>query len=190
MSCQAFMGTPEQIEFLNKMTTLFSRLKVLDKNGKNLTNTLKFIYGWKLTISSVLGLWNTLQKRKFKFLLTRLLIQDCLENYFGQIRNACDNARNPTAIQFCRAFKNMFDLKYFDPTEGGNTLEDAADILLAITPNILKKGTFLQEKNIQVVLKIKSNDYQNLETEEGNALVYVGGYFLRKCLLKHSCDIT
>lgn len=86
--------------------------------------------------------------------------------------------------------KMCSDLKYFDPTEGGNTLEDAADILLAITPNILKKGTFLQEKNIQVVLKIKSNDYQNLETEEGNALVYVGGYFLRKCLLKHSCDIT
>lgn len=191
-TCQAFMGTLEQIEFLNKMDTLFSNLKVLDRNNKNVTNTLKFRYGWRLTISSVLELWKQLQQKKYRFLLTRHLNQDCLENYFGQIRNACGNARNPTAIQFCRAFKKMFALKSFDPTEGGNTLEEASDILLTITPDLLKDGSFLtekQEKNIHFILKLENNDYKNLETEEGNALVYVGGYFLKKCLLKHSCAI-
>lgn len=42
------MGSTEQIEFLNKMDTIFSNLKVLGKNGKNVANKLKFIYGWRL----------------------------------------------------------------------------------------------------------------------------------------------
>lgn len=78
--------------------------------------------------------------------MTRHLNQDCLENYFGKIRNTCGNARNPTAIQFSRAFKNLFALKYFEDNEGSNCLEDASDILLAITPDLFKKSEFLQEE--------------------------------------------
>lgn len=180
-SC-AFFGNDKQIEFLNKMLNLFSNLEVLNKNGKNVTNTLKFIYGWRLTISSILKLWELLRNKGYKFLLTRHLNQDCLENVFGQVSNACGNAR---------VFKKLFTLKCFDPTEGGNTLEDASDILLAITPNLIQKGTFLQKKkvNFSPILRVQTNDYRNLATEEGNALVYVAGYFLKKCILKHSCDI-
>lgn len=196
-SYQAFMGTAKQIQFLNKMDDMFSSLKVIqrrkDKNNeekeKDVTNTLKFIYGWRLTISSILKLWEVLQKKNYKFLFTRNLNQDCLENYFGQIRNACGNARNPTPIQFARAFKKLFALRYCDEKEGSNCLEDANDILVTITPDLLKKTEFLNYKTTEKsrVLNIETNDYQNLLTEEGNALVYVGGYFLRKCLFKHTC---
>lgn len=32
-------------------------------------------------------------------------------------------------------------------------------------------------------------DYRKLETTEGNALVYVTGYLLKKALIQHSCDV-
>lgn len=189
-TCHAFMGTTEQFEFLKKMDTLFSNLKVLDKRGKNVTNSLKFIFGWRLTISSILNLWKMLKFKNYKFLLTRNLDQDCLENYFGQIRNACGNARNPTAIQFTRAFKKLLAIGYFHETEGSNCMEDSSDILLNITSESLKNIESFQEKkyeNISPIIKIESTEYRNLISEEGNALVYVGGYFLRRCLFKHSC---
>lgn len=144
-SYQAFMGTEKQIKFLNKMDEMFSSLKVIqrrkDKDNvekeKNVTSILKFIYGWRLTISSILKLWEVLKRKNYKFLFTRNLNQDCLENYFGQIRNACGNARNPTPIQFTRAFKKLFALRYCDENESSNCLDDANDILVTITPDLL-----------------------------------------------------
>lgn len=137
-TCHAFMGTTEQFEFLNRMDKLFSNLKVLDKTGKNVTNSMKFIFGWRLTISSVLNSWKVLRSKNYRFLLTRNLNQDCLENYFGQIRNACGNARNPTAIQFTRAFKKLFAIGYFHETENSNCMEDSSDILLTIKSDSFK----------------------------------------------------
>lgn len=77
---QAFMGTSEQAEFLNRMSTLFLNLMVVNQNNKDITNTLKFKNGFRLTISSVLGLWNLLKTKGYRFLLTRNLNQDCLES--------------------------------------------------------------------------------------------------------------
>lgn len=141
----------------------------------------------------MLQLWNQLKSKNYKFLLTRHLNQDCLENFYGQVRNACGNARNPTAIQFSRAFKKLFALKILNDNEGGNCIDDATQILLTITPELLKKSEELSQinknHNLKPILKVSTNDYSKLETQEGNAFTYVGGYFLRKCFLKHSCDV-
>lgn len=189
-NCHAFMGTANQIDFLNTMDTLFLNLKITDENKKNITNRLKFIYGWRITISSTLKIWELLRTRGYRFLLTRNLNQDCLENYFGQIRNASGNARNPTAIQFGRAFKNLFVLKCFEQSEGSNCLQDISEILLTVTPDFIKKTVYLEKKeDNKSILKVETNDYRNLLTVEGNGLVYVSGYLLRKCMIKHSCDI-
>lgn len=56
---------------------------------KNITNSIKSIKCWIITINSVMQLFEYLQELSafIKFLLTRRLNQDCLENFFGIIRS-------------------------------------------------------------------------------------------------------
>lgn len=194
----AFMGTEKQLKFLEEIEFLFDTIKVIkmvkvkDQEKyvpKCLNNQMHFIYGWKLTINSLKALWETLKSKGYSFLLTRNLNQDCIENFFGQIRNCCGNARNPTPIQFCRAFKKLFTLKYFNQVDGANCIDNINHVLLTITPELLEKSkTIIQEPNSSP-LKVFASDYRNLSSPDGNALVYVTGYLLKKSLLQHSCDV-
>lgn len=185
-----FMGTDKQINFLSEIDNLFKNLKVKDSSGKDFTTRMKFIFGWRLTISSFLSLWQDLKNKNVKHVLTRRFNQDCLENYFGKVRNACGNARNPTPIQFSRAFKKLFALQYFEQSEGANCLDDFDEILCYVSPDVIKNYECLvPTSNRYVPLKIDTRDYLDLTTSEGNALVYVSGYFMKKCLEKHTCDV-
>lgn len=187
----AFMGTQSQILFLKEMDDLFKNLAVFNSTGKNVTKQMKFIFGWRLTIKSICMLFEKLQSMGYKYMLTRNLNQDCLENFFGNIRNCFGNVKNPTSIQFCRAFKKMFALRYFDQADGANCMEDINEVLLSLSSDILEEcnETFATSKTIYNPIKVTTNDYRNLETPEGNALVYVTGYLLKKSLRKHSCDV-
>lgn len=186
-----FKGSEQHINFLNEMITFFKELKIVNHMGKEMTKTVKFTFGWQLTIKGVLELWEMLKEKDYSFLLTRHLNQDCLENFFGQIRNCSGNARNPTPIQFARAFKKLFALKYINHEEGGNCMEDINDILLNVSSNLFQQNAqiFLPPINIQSSIKVFTNDYRKLQTSEGNALVYITGYLLKKALAQHSCQI-
>lgn len=149
---------------------------------------MKFIFGWRLMTSSFLSLWQVLKNKNVKHVLTRRFSQDCLENYF--VRNTCGNARNPTPIQFSRAFKKLFALQYFEQSEGANCLNDFDEILCYVLPDVIKNYECLvTTSNPYMPLKVDTRDYLDLTTAEGNALVYVSGYFMKKCLVKHTCDV-
>lgn len=198
----AFMGTENQLHFLEEIKCLLNDLQVIklvqvkQNDGKVtyvekcINNTMHFINGWKITITSALSLWETLKCRNYSFLLTRNLNQDCIENFFGLVRNCCGNSTNPTLIQFCRAFKKLFSLKYFNEVEGANCIKDINTVLLNATPDMLE-----EYKNIDVPiltnnssLKVLTCDYRNLSSTDGNAIAYITGYLLRKCLLQYSCN--
>lgn len=191
VNMQAFMGSEKQFRILSEMENTFNSIKVVNNQGKDITNKLKFIFGWKITISAVRLLWQDLKNENYKFLFTRNLNQDCLENYFGQIRNACGNARNPTPYQFSRAFKNLFAVHFIEYSEGTNCIDDYSHTLATITPEYLKTYDFLLKSgNDSNPLIIHTSDYSSLDTPEGNNLVYIAGYLLKKCLdKKHRCEI-
>jgi len=53
--------------------------------------------GWLVTISAVQHVWRkVIEEHKFKFLETRNLNQDALENSFGAIRLHCSSNTNPS----------------------------------------------------------------------------------------------
>lgn len=118
---------------------MFKHLQVESIDGKQVTKKLKFIFGWRLTIKSVLTLFKKLQTKSFKYLFTRNLNQDCPENFFGQIRNCFGNVKNSTSIQFVRAFKKIFALRHFEQTDGANCMKDIDEVLLALTPDVLEQ---------------------------------------------------
>lgn len=184
-----FVGSELQISFLNEMYCFFDNTKVLQDNGKDITNTMKFINGWKLSIKAFLNLWELL-KSKYKFIYTRRLNQDCLENFFGSLRQQAGNARNPTPIQCIQGFKKLFCLNYFQHSEGANCIEDFDKILISANPeNIKVFQNVLPEKSIFSNLEIGVADYIELDLPEQNALNYVGGYLVRKCLERHDCEL-
>jgi len=78
------------MQFLNN-------IKVLNKR---LINPLR-INGWISNINALKLLWDILRNNyNFKFLFTRRLTQDCVENLFSIIRLKCGNNVTPDSVKF------------------------------------------------------------------------------------------
>jgi len=101
-------------------------IKVVKENGSNVK--VKCLDCWQITIKSTIELWKILKNLNFPYLRTRQLNQDCLENFFGSVRQD-GNSVNPTPIQFSRAFKKLFNSKYFKHSDTQNCAEDKDEML-------------------------------------------------------------
>lgn len=63
-----FQNTPEQEQFLLNCLNFLNNLTVQsNKSGKNVTNSIKSIQGWKITINAVMQLWNFLHENGYRF---------------------------------------------------------------------------------------------------------------------------
>lgn len=107
-----FSGKKYQVDYLNFMSGFIKKISVkhdsLDGISTDKTQRVKFLKGWQVSISSLLGLWEIFKNEDFKFLLMRRINQDPLENFFGAVRSYSGCCVNPTPIQFIRIFKKMF----------------------------------------------------------------------------------
>lgn len=198
-----FKQTLEQENHLKLMQIFFTDLKVINKfNNIDVTNQMKFINGWLVSIAGLQLLWKDLKSTKLHVnqqedyvLYTNRINQDCLENLFCTFRQQQGNNTNPTPYQFTCAFKKIFLLNYFKHSEKANCIDDLAEILTNISAdnqnsvNIMfsDKPPF-QFKN-PTSLSIGTVDYRELDIPEQNAFIYVCGYLMKKCLTKHSCDL-
>ena len=92
-------------QFFTEMLQIIDTVKVIDKQGNDVTSKLKCLKALKMTINGVTEMWKHLhEEESLKFLLTRRLNQDALENFFGLVRQQGGNCDNPTPNQFTRAF--------------------------------------------------------------------------------------
>ena len=177
--------------FLTDMLLFIQSIKVVNPdNQKDVTSNLKCLDGLCLTINGVLSLWEVLQRESVGFLCTRRLNQDSLENFFGAVRQRGGNADNPTPLQFTRAFKKLFYENYLDFSTGNCT--DDLDRILVGEP---KKANPLSAKTDEMQpcpFVIDETDYKTCLKDNAvgmNAVTYVAGYLVKKCLKKHSCQI-
>ena len=131
------------------------------------------------------------EHESLSFLLTRRLNQDPLENFFGTIRQQGGNADNPTPLQFTRAFRKLFYDNYL--LSSGNCANDF-DCSLVGAPSSTKtiKNSSGEKQNEQSKpFLVDDTDFKTcLDNVVGmNALTYLAGYLLKKCLAKHSCQV-
>ena len=83
-------------------------LKVFDGNAE-VTGRIKCLKGWVMTLNAIFLIWEHIKKtRDFKFLLTRRLNTDPIENFFGTIGQQGRNNDNPMPSQFTSAFRKLF----------------------------------------------------------------------------------
>jgi len=195
-----FTNDGHQLDHLNKMVEMFKNMKVINKfDGSDVTKRVNFINGWLISISGLIMLWNTLnpeQKKGFA-LQTGRINQDCLENLFGIFRQQHGNNFNPTPIQFIWAFKKIFCLEYFKHSPNANCIEDLDSVLCKVnelnnvSPSFQKIVNPKQSKDNLFKfnpISIGTVDYRKLNIPETNALTYVCGYLMKKCLDKHICQ--
>ena len=181
------------IAFLEKSIKQIKDIKVLNGN-KDVTTQIKSMKGWLVTLNAIISIWNKLKTlHNFQFLFTRRLNTDPLENFFSSIRQQSGNSDNPTPVQFTRAFRKLFFSSVLTSSVG-NCAEDV-DTLLAIfsTKSVEQpKQSLLNTLNSRPnTLSIGPTDYRepNVSTSiiQENAIAYVSGYLLHKCLKIHSC---
>lgn len=121
--------------------------------------------------------------------MTKRFNTDCIENFFGAIRQQGGSSINPTPIQFERAFKKLFCQSYLH-SNNMNCKDDLDEILMNLrSENILQSGTSELESTDKRAIPLEDYDYRREELVTQNAFKYVCGYLLRKTLNIHSCDV-
>lgn len=182
-----FEGTETQISYLNEMFAFFSQVKVFTSGGQNITSKCKFLKGWLVSITSIQKLWEKLASVGFKYLRIRLINQDCLENYFGNIRQQGGSCVNPTPIQFERAHRILF-CRNFLHSSAMNCCDDFSQLLTTIKSNNIQP---FEDSPIthdtKCAISLPDTDYRSENIPTQNAFVYVCGYLIKKCLNVHSC---
>lgn len=136
-----YKGTKSQEEFLQYMLNSLKNMKVMkttDTGKKDITSRFKSITCFQITIKSVMNLWNDLKGEGLDQLRTRRLNQDCLENFFGKIRQQGGNSVNPTPVQFINAFKKLSCMDLLDCADTFNCAADVDLLLMTETPPDMK----------------------------------------------------
>ena len=186
------------IEYLKESITFIKNLKVF-QGDKDVTGRIKCLHGWLVTINALILIWSKLKSNhQFKFLFTRRLNTDPLENFFGTIRQQGGNSDNPTPVQFTRAFRKLFFSSLLT-SSAGNCAADF-DVMLAEYTNASKKAkkksknktTEPSETSQPQTLAIGPTDYREPEVStniiQDNAIAYVAGYLLKKSFKIHKCQ--
>ena len=189
---KAMTKTSPLQEFLERMLKFIKSIKVIDpSNQEDVTNKLRCLKGLQMTINGILALWSDLQKTHSRqFLMTRQLNQDPMENFFGLVRQQGGNSDNPTPFQFTKALRKLFFDNYLSPLPSFNCSADSDTFLVTMKDqtslSALSNLSSCTRKNTKKGPAIDAKDYKNEEVEKNlvsmNAITYVAGYLLRKCL--------
>ena len=157
----------ESLDFLSKLRTI---------EGKE----HPCIYGWKISINVLFGLWQHLKiEEKFQFILTGRLNQDCVENLFSIIRGKGGFNDNPDVEQFKAAFKYLLAGKLFRVTQVIVSFDNDT-ILLNISNVVMAKyiktgQTDVEKPQITDVVMVTAVP-SSLPTK--NVAAYLAGYLL------------
>ena len=142
--------------------------------------------GWLINLASLQALWQDLQCYEVKYLLTRRLNQDCLENLFGKLRLRGGNCDHPTAYSFSRALKSIVNNNFLQvPLFNNSNCE--------IDESLFSDVTLACENNFPAP-NFDDSDTEDSFTDdlsltEVNGLVYIVGWTCRKFLKSHACEI-
>lgn len=186
-----FKGEQCQIDFLHEILDRIRNMKIINFDKKDKTKQIKFVFTLQLTINALLQLWESLQIVGFKYILTRRINQDCLENYFGIIRKRDGNSCNPTPQQFINAFKKTFSLKFLIISENTNCADDFFKFLAlmnSVHVNVCESNsTILQTSAFNSIKLLDLDSDRNHDFLTENSLQYLCGYIIRKLRAHHIC---
>lgn len=184
---KVYEGADYQVSYLNEMETFLENLKIFNKKGDDVSSRSRTKRCWRITIKGIKQLWQNLALADFKYLQTRRVNSDCLENFFGSIRQQGGNSINPTPIQFERAYRKLFCQNYLHSNQM-NCKDDLDELLINVNRTFVgtKVETIVKEHK---AITVQDYVYRNEHITTQNAFNYVCGYLIQKALDIHTCDV-
>jgi hypothetical protein len=186
---RAFSSQTEQhhLQFLSDAQDWFGNFR--------LKRPLPCIEGWKQNICALQKLWDC-AKVDHPTLCTSRLNQDCIENFFSLVRGRGGYRENPSTVEFVAAYRSLSVDFLFVQSAQSNCQADAD--VFALKLQDLSKAVGREAKSHQagsqsvpsqtpVVtedLVAVSLSPPQFSVVEGNIIVYLAGYLVRKALKK------
>lgn len=127
-----------------------------------------------ITIYNIQNLWKILKDLDFKYLLTRTLNQDPLENFFGVIRSLCGQNFKSTCEQFVSAFKTCLINNLMLNSKSSNCENDGAYFLTSFLNsstvyNISQQSLMLENQQCKEEI---SSSILNMESYSSSYIAY------------------
>ncbi|KAI4463167.1 thap domain-containing protein 9 [Holotrichia oblita] len=136
----------QHVEFWKEAISILSETKFKTKKGYTVPPTIKNCIK---TLKNFILLFGVMGKIGFKSMAPRRFNQDCLENFFGAIRQRGARFTNPTATAFIPFYKsllvNNFTVKH---SIGSNCEDDRCNMLVTLEKFINQVRYFLFLKAI------------------------------------------
>lgn len=200
-----FTKSESQMAILEDAATLFSAMKVTQSVGKLAKGDktmrtepkkvpVQFIKQWQNNINALPLLFDELQNTYgVEDLPTKRVNQDCLENFFGQVRSKGGSCVRPNAMQFGHAYKKLLVTSMLHVSVGTNCESDFTEMIMSIQrrPNTEDQQE-PESDEVETEDEFMPNDEFNLKVQEWMTMrdlnFILSGYFLRKILERHPCD--
>ena len=182
-----FTRTSGHEKFFSEMLNYLDNLHLADS-----CRSLPCIFGWKLSIMSLLEIWKLLSTEKsYQFLLTSRLNQDCVENLFSVIRGSGGHRDNPNVSEFRASFRFIAVNKLFVPVSGTNCEMDCDGVLLDAASLSAMHHQSRDNRSVNIHTNatcelVCEDDFDAdfstviMSTEYENVVAYMSGYLLRK----------
>ena len=179
---RAFSATTEQehVRILKDGRDWIGRWRVAD-GGK-----VDSLTGLQLTINAVLKIWSLL-KDVVKFMCTRRLNQDCLENFFGCIRQLNGQNDHPNPTQFRHAYRKCSMNNLLKSSDSGNCEPDADTLLAVATTVASRPNRPVTQAKVHFSPDSVTVPPHELDFATENVLTYVGGFLAHKEEGQHTC---
>ena len=191
----SFSQTSGHKEFLH------NTLLWLESLESGSSRKLPCMTGWKISIQSLLQLWEELHStHNLKYLMTSRINQDCIENLFSVVRGKGGHMDNPDPKHFRLFFRQAMVDAVLRQSKTSNCLEDGEKFLVSLdamgnTPQVDPSPL----QNIPLPVQHQDGDNatlmnvafmfpsEQLNTVEKNVLTYISGYIVRK-IRKKVCE--
>lgn len=84
-----------------------SNMRYVDPKTKLPVKCIPSLKNWVFTLRGFQKIWKIVESKGIRFLKTRNINQDPLENFFGLIRSHGRRNINPSCSQFCGSYKTL-----------------------------------------------------------------------------------
>lgn len=181
--------------FLAEMKQVFSEMKCID--GKHRVSRPPCFEGWILAINCLEQLWSELETEGIKYLTTRSLNQDPLENLFGLVRRMGADRDNPSPTQFrealrCCMISAILDLHH---SPGANCEVDVSRYLFdiglvrtaSLTPTLISESETDAADTVPDIDVLQTSDdgAPSCQLAKNNIMFYLAGRCVEKFRLFH-----
>ena len=148
--------------------------------------------GWELTIKAMMALFTELKSYGFQYMMTKRLNQDCLENYFSQIRSLGGHNTNPTSYSFHSSFKIACVNSLTNVKRNKNCLDDDDNFLVELIKAPYDEEHVITDQELnEIVMDLEEQTHGQEEAEfdiiEENVIAYLAGYVAKQILEEINC---